>query len=89
MLSLEKVAAALTTHVSKCRSAQLVCRTPVAVESWFRIELVSALVDVGIALEHVKFNCAYLRTGYIRRAAIECCRIATVISRVLGVSRQV
>ena len=59
MLDLEKVAGALTDHVAKCRSAQIVCRAPIAVESWFRVELVLALVDAGIELEQVEFIYAY------------------------------
>ncbi len=56
MINIKHLANALTNHAAKCRSAQIVCRAPVAVESWFRIELVTALVDTGVALEHVEFN---------------------------------
>jgi len=59
MLDLEKVAGALTNHVAKCRSAQIVCQAPIAAESWFRVELVLALVDAGVGLEHIKFAYAY------------------------------
>jgi hypothetical protein len=59
MLDLEKVAGALTNHVAKCRSAQIVCQAPIAAESWFRVELVLALVDPGVGLEHIKFAYAY------------------------------
>jgi hypothetical protein len=59
MLNIENLADALTNHIAKCRSAQIVCRAPVAVESWFRIELTLALVDAGVALEHVEFAYTY------------------------------
>ncbi len=59
MVDLKHLAEALVNHAVKCRSAQIVCRAPVAVESWFRIELVPALVDTGVALEHVEFNYTY------------------------------
>ncbi len=59
MINRENLANALTNHVAKCRSAQIVCRANVAAESWFRIELVPALVDAGVGLEHVEFNYAY------------------------------
>jgi hypothetical protein len=59
MLDLEKVARALTNHVAKCRSAQIICRASIAAESWFRVELVLALVDAGVGLEQVEFTYAY------------------------------
>jgi len=62
MIEVDTLAEAFARHVGSCRSASIVCALPIAVESWFRVELVPALIDVGVSLEHVSFNFTYAGT---------------------------
>jgi hypothetical protein len=59
MIELDNLAAALAGHVGSCRSAEVVCALPIAVESWFRVELITALMDIGVSRQHVNFNFTY------------------------------
>jgi hypothetical protein len=59
MIDLNVLAGALVRHVDSCRSADIVCALPNAVESWFRVELVPALMDIGVPPQHVDFNFTY------------------------------
>ena len=59
MIDLDKLTAALARHVGSCRSADVVCSLPNAVESWFRVELIPTLVDSGMPLQNIDFNFTY------------------------------
>src|SRR5579859_5630773 len=37
----------------------MVCSIPIAVEAWFRVELIPALIDTGVAPEHVNLDFTY------------------------------
>jgi hypothetical protein len=59
MIDLDTLANALIHHVNSCRSADVVCSLPNAVESWFRVELIPALVDIGVSVQNIDFNFTY------------------------------
>ena len=44
MIEVDTLAEAFVRHVGSCRSAGIVCALPIAVESWFRVELIPALI---------------------------------------------
>ena|ERR1035441_2358952 len=59
MIEVDTLAEAFVRHVGSCRSADIVCALPIAVESWFRVELIPALIYIGVPLEQVNFNFTY------------------------------
>lgn len=59
MIELDTLEEALVRHVGSCRSSEIVCALPIAVESWFRVELIPALIDAGVSLEQVSLNFTY------------------------------
>lgn len=59
MIDLDSLSNALIHHVNSCRSADVVCSLTNAVESWFRVELIPALVDTGVTLQNIDFNFTY------------------------------
>ncbi len=56
MIEVRKLADCFVAHAAKLRSAPIVCCVRVAAESWFRVELVPALIDSGFSLEGISFD---------------------------------
>ncbi len=79
MIDIEKLAAAFVEHARTCRSAPIVCSVHVALESWFRVEIIPALQDSGVSPEYVSFKYTYPGTRKKADLLVETPTYTTVI----------
>jgi hypothetical protein len=61
---INSLAQGISKHVSTCKSARYLCTTQASFESWFRVELVPVLVELGIDYETVSPDYTYPGTRY-------------------------
>jgi hypothetical protein len=58
-INIESLSAALIEHCKSCASIPLIASAPVAFESWFRAELATSLLTVGVPLQAIRFDFTY------------------------------
>jgi hypothetical protein len=50
----------LSNHVATCRSAPFLCDTLTSFESWFRVEIIPALWDLGYDTNNIDMDYCYI-----------------------------
>ena len=63
-LDLEALAQGISNHVSTCPPARFLCTTQASFESWFRVELVPVLMEMGIDFDAISPDYTYPGTHY-------------------------
>jgi len=59
MIEIENLFKECSKHIATCKSAPIVCNIRAAFESWFRVELIVVLLNLGYSLEHIETNYTY------------------------------
>lgn len=62
-IDIARLAEAFRNHVSTLRSADFVCSRHAAFESWFRVELVPALNELGVPTGNISTDFTYPRSS--------------------------
>ncbi len=63
-LDINSLAQGISKYVSTCTSARFLCTKQASFESWFRVELVPVLVELGVDYETVSPDYTYPGTRY-------------------------
>lgn len=58
-LDLATLAQSVSKHVSTCTSARFLCTTQASFESWFRVELVPILMEMGVEYDTISPDYTY------------------------------
>lgn len=59
MIDIERLYKGFSKHVATCKSAPVVCNINAAFESWFRVELIPVLYELGYPYSQIKTNYTY------------------------------
>ncbi len=63
MIRLDSLSDRFSKHILTCKSAKFVLNRDAAFESWFRVELVPVLEELGYSADQIETNYRYPETG--------------------------